>query len=266
MDERRFFKFREGENGEMVKPFLDHLEDLRWMIIKMAITLIIAMIVAFGFRIQLVQIIQWPLDSIDPDLAGNLQALGVADSMTISLQLAFYAGIVISFPFLLYFLAGFVMPALTEKEKHVVIPAALVGFGLFLIGVFFSYFLVLPQALAFFFKDASKLNWVPSWTVREYYSFVSQFTIAFGLSFELPVAVLTCVKLGFLDAKRLGFFRPYAYVLILIFAAVITPTQDIATLLLMGVPMIFLYEICVVIAHFMKKKSDEDVHEIESSE
>ncbi len=248
-----WFRFREGD-GELVKPFLDHLEDLRWMVIKMSITLVSAMVLCFGFRTFLVRIVQRPLAQVDETLAGSLQALGVADSMTISFQLAFYCGIILSFPVLLFFVAQFVLPALTEKEKRVIWPAALVGFALFLAGVLFSYYVVLPKALAFFFADAGKLNWTPSWTVREYYSFVTQFTVAFGLSFELPVVVLVLVKLGILNAQTLGQFRPYAMVAIFIFAAIITPTQDILTLLLMGGPMFLLYEMCIWIARFMKPK------------
>ena len=97
------FKFREGEQGEAVKPFLDHLEDLRWVIVKMAAALGTAMLLAFCFRTQLVHVLQGPLKSIDPKLLKSLVSLGVADSMTISFQLAFYAGIVIAFPFLIYF-------------------------------------------------------------------------------------------------------------------------------------------------------------------
>jgi len=126
-----FFKFREGEDPEAVKPFLDHLEDLRWVIVKMAIALGIAMLVAFCFRTQLALILQLPLQALDPNLLKSLAAFGVADSMTISLQLAFYAGIVLAFPFLIYFTGSFVLPALTPQEKRAMLPAVLVGFGLF---------------------------------------------------------------------------------------------------------------------------------------
>jgi sec-independent protein translocase protein TatC len=85
----KIFKFREGEQGEAVKPFLDHLEDLRWVIVKMAIALGVAMLLAFCFRTQLVHILQAPLKSIDEKLLKSLVSLGVADSMTISFQLAF---------------------------------------------------------------------------------------------------------------------------------------------------------------------------------
>src|SRR4051812_10883380 len=108
---RSIFKFREAPESETSKPFLEHLEDLRWTIVKVALTLAIAMIVCFAFRSELVRILQAPLRVVDPQV-GSLRALGITDSITISFHLAFYAGIVISFPLLLYFLAEFVLPAL----------------------------------------------------------------------------------------------------------------------------------------------------------
>src|SRR5437764_10794392 len=101
------FKFREVPESEASKPFLEHLEDLRWTIVKVAITLVIAMILCFAFRGTLVRVMQAPLHEVDPQV-GSLRALGITDSFTISFHIAFYAGIVISFPLLLYFLAEFV--------------------------------------------------------------------------------------------------------------------------------------------------------------
>jgi sec-independent protein translocase protein TatC len=109
------FKFREVPEGETAKPFLEHLEDLRWTIVKMAITLVLAMILCFAFRTTLVQVMQAPLRVVDPKVA-ELRALGITDSIVISFHLAFYAGIVLSFPLLLYFIAEFVLPALTAME------------------------------------------------------------------------------------------------------------------------------------------------------
>src|SRR5438034_495287 len=104
---RDIFKFREVPESETSKPFLEHLEDLRWTVVKMAITLVLAMLVCFAFRSLLVRVMQAPLHDVDPQV-GALKALGITDSIVISLHLAFYAGIVVSFPLLLYFLAAFV--------------------------------------------------------------------------------------------------------------------------------------------------------------
>lgn len=253
MSLRKFLDFREAR--DMPKPFLDHLEDLRTMIIRIAVTLFVAMIASFFFRLAIAAFVQGPLLAVDPTRLDNLQSLGVADSMTISLQLSLYAGLVISFPVILYFIAQFVMPALTARERRVVLIASAIGFGLFLAGVAFAFFGVLPATLEFFYRDAQSMNWRPTWTVGEYYSFVTQFTLGFGLAFELPVVVLALVKTGVLTHAQMRATRPYAIVVIFILAAIITPTTDMFTMLLMGAPMVLLYEACIWIAKRMESAS-----------
>ncbi len=130
---RDIFKFRDPPETETSKPFLEHLEDLRWTIVKIALTLSVAMIVCFALRSTLVRIIQAPLNHVGSQV-GTLKALGITDSIVISFHLAFYAGIVLSFPLLLYFLAEFVLPALTAVEKRFLFPAIAVSFALFLVG------------------------------------------------------------------------------------------------------------------------------------
>lgn len=252
MSLRKFLKFRDDRDAP--KPFLEHVEDLRRMVVRMAVALGAAMGAAFIFRAQIAAFVQAPLLAVDPTRADNLQSLGVADSMTISLKLAFYAGLIISFPALLYFLAEFVLPALTRREQKVVLLASLVGFGLFLAGAAFAFYGVLPQTLQFFFQDAQSMNWRPTWTVGEYYSFTTQFVLAFGLAFELPVVVLALVKVGLLEHGQMRATRPYAIVVVFLLAAVITPTSDVFTLLLMGAPMVLLYEVCIWIAWWMERR------------
>ena len=254
MDLSRLFEFRESTDDP--KPFLEHIEDLRWLLIKVASAIGVGMFISFAFRGTLAAIVQQPLAHVAPERAANLQSLGVTDSFTISLELAFYGGFILAFPVVLYFLAHFMLPALTAREKRVVFPAAVVGFGLFLIGVSFCYFIVLPGALEFFFNDAKAMHWQPTWTVREYYSFTTQMVIAFGLAFELPLVVLVLVKLGILDAATLRRSRTFAVVVIFIVAAIITPTSDLLTLLLMGGPMVLLYELCILIAGVMEHRAN----------
>ena len=249
----RWFHFREGKLDEG-KPFLEHLEELRWTLVKMAATLIAGMGASFAFRNDLVRIVQRPLHQIDPQLVTRLQVLGVTDPLTIAFQLAFYAGIVLTFPLLLFFLAQFVLPALTRQEKKYVLPAITMGFGLFLTGVSFCYFFVLPQTLGFFFGFAKSLEWTPTWTVRDYFSFVTQITLAFGLAFELPVAVLLLVYLGFVSFDFLNRTRPFAIIIILCLAVVIAPTPDVLTFLSLGAPMCLLYEVCIWLAWLVERR------------
>ena len=108
--------------------------------------------------------------------------------------------------------------------------------------------------VAFFYSDARAMSWQPTWTVREYYSFATQMVVAFGVAFELPLVVLVLVKLGVLDRVTLQRTRAFAVVVIFFAAAIITPTSDIMTLMLMGVPMVLLYELCILIAAVMERR------------
>src|SRR6478672_10316205 len=250
---RDVFRFRDLPESETSKPFLEHLEDLRWTIVKMAITLLVATVLCFIFRTALVHVMQRPLREVDPNI-GALKALAITDSFTISFRLAFYAGIVVAFPLLLYFLAEFVLPALTAMEKRFLLPAIFVSSALFLTGVLTAYFWLLPKTILFFFRDTQSLGWAPTWTVQEYYSFVTRFTIAFGLAFELPVVVLALVRFGLITYEFMARTRPYAIVLLFIFATIISPTPDVLTMIAMALPLCLLYESCIWITWFVKRK------------
>ncbi len=240
----------------LVKPFLEHLEDLRTMFMRIAITIVVAMIGSFIFRGQITEFLMDPLRRAVPEMSGSLRSLNVPDAMTISLKLAFYAGLVISFPIILKFVADFIFPGLTRREKRYVLPALVVGGGLFLTGVVFSYFMVLPAALDFFYRDAAVINIQPDWTATAYFSFVTQLSLAFGLSFELPVVIMVLVKLELLTFELMHKTRAYAVVAIIFVSAVITPTTDLLTLMALAGPLMILYEICIWLAYFMRPKPE----------
>jgi sec-independent protein translocase protein TatC len=141
-------------------------------------------------------------------------------------------------------------------EKKILFPAIGVSFALFLAGVLVCYFWLLPKTILFFFHDAESLGWAPAWTVQQYYSFVTRFTLGFGLAFELPVVVLVLVRFGLLTYEFMARTRPYAIVLIFILATIITPTPDVLTLIAMSLPMVVLYESCIWIAWFMKRRRE----------
>src|SRR5712692_2267040 len=250
---RDIFSFREPPESETSKPFLEHLEDLRWTIVKMSIALVLAMIICFAFRSVLVRVMQAPLHGVDQKI-GALRALGITDSIVVSFHLAFYAGIVLSFPLLLYFVAEFVLPALTAVEKRFLFPAIGGSFALFLLGVMIAYGWLLPKTILFFFRDTQSLGWTPTWTVQQYYSFVTKFILGFGLAFELPVVVLALVYFGLITYKFMARTRPYAVVLIFILAAIIAPTPDLVTLIAMALPMSLLYESCIWVAWLMERR------------
>ncbi|WP_193213344.1 twin-arginine translocase subunit TatC [Luteolibacter marinus] len=207
----------------------------------------------------------------DIDSRGNLQlmsALKPTETFMLSMKLSFFAGIVVSFPLLLMYILQFVLPGLHKHETKVLWPAMAVGFGLFLGGVFFAYFLVLPRALAFFYEWSLKLGVSNDWRIGEYITFATQFTLLFGLSFELPVVVMVFVKLGLLTYEAMSRTRSYAILAIVVVAAIITPTPDAFTLCLMAAPMILLYELCIWLAYFDNRKArrQEEAEERERME
>ncbi len=250
---KKVFSLREHREDEAVKPFLEHLEDLRTMLFKIVITLGVTMMVCFAFRFRLMHLVELPLQAV-PDMDMNqLQGRAPGDSMTISMHLAFYAGIIISFPVLLYFLADFVLPALTEKEKRLLLPGVGVGFGLFLTGVIFCFKVVLPMTLRWLAQDQRNMGMRPQWIVGDYIGFATQFVVVFGLTFELPVAVIALVKFGLLNSALLRRTRAYAVAVILLFAAFIAPSPDPITMGIFAGPMYLLYEACIWIAYGMER-------------
>ena len=249
----KVFSLREHKNTEEVKPFLDHLEDLRRMLFKVILTLGVTMMGCFAFRFRLMHLVEMPLENIPNFDATMLRGLAPGDSMTISINLAFYAGVIISFPLLLYFLADFVLPALTQKERRLVLPGVAVSFGLFLTGVLFCFKVVLPMTLNWLWHDQLNMGMRPDWTVSLYIGFATQFVLVFGLTFELPVVVIALVKIGLLNAALLRRTRAYAVALILVFAAFVAPTADPVTMSIFAGPMYLLYETCIWIAYWMER-------------
>ena len=220
-----------------------------------------------GLREQ-VEVLAKTMPSTELEQRGNLKmmsALKPTETFMLSMKLSFYAGIVLAFPLLLLFILQFVLPGLHRHEKRVLWPAMAVGFGLFLGGVLFAYFGVLPRALEFFYEWSGSLGVSNDWRIGEYISFAMQFTLLFGLAFELPVVVMVFVKLGMLTYETMSSTRSYAIVAIFIAAAVLTPTPDIMTLLLMALPMIVLYEICIWLA-WLDRRNNRLAEEREARE
>jgi sec-independent protein translocase protein TatC len=202
------------------------------------------------------QILRWRVND-DPAALAEAQRMHIdlvnltpAGGFFVAFQVAFYGGMVLASPFLLYFIVAFVFPALRLKERKYIYRALFIGGGLFLIGVAFCYFILMPVALA-----ASQMysQWLGlgamQWRAEEYISFVCKFMLGMGLGFELPVVILTLVKIGVLSYSTLRKMWRYMIVINLILGAVLT-TPEVVTQVLMAVPLYMLYEITVWIAWY----------------
>lgn len=307
------------DGGGPVKTFLEHLEDLRWLLIKSGAALLVCLIVCLYATDKIVTILKWPLkqsalqrpkhgpikvmvrfgtntlstfeittNRVGPvDLGTNgwaiahLEPIQVGSNILLTvrtetdppkdailqtatdlvyldpsapfmsaLHLSLYAGVLFASPFIFYFLAQFILPALKVKEKKYVLRACAVGVGLFFTGVAFCYFFVMARAL--YFAEVWSL-WmgvkVPEWRAETYFSFVTKFMLGMGLGFELPVVLLALVKIGILDYQRLRAMRRYMIVINLILGALLT-TPEVFTQVVMAIALQILYEISVGIARY----------------
>ena len=190
-----------------------------------------------------------------------MSAFQPGEAFMLSIKLSLYAGVVISFPLLLYFLLQFIIPGMLEHERKLLYKCMAIGFGLFLAGTLFCYFVVLPRVLTFFYTYSLEFGISNEWRIGYYLSFATQMILMFGLAFELPVVVMPFVKLGVLTYDMMKSTRRYAIVAIAILAAVITPTPDVATMMLMAVPMYALYEICIILAWMHERKENARARE-----
>ena len=320
-EERPEVQFEDEEEGGPVKSFLEHLEDLRWVLIKSGVALAVAFLFCLIGARHVVSAITKPLNdaarmrykktptvtvfvgtnvwgrfrpgtnalgafslgtnqsphaalelvgvpigsnmvlALQPttnavllEVADNPQQqlinLGPAAAFWIAVQVAMYGGLLIASPFIIYFVGAFILPALKLKEKKYALRGFAIGTGLFLTGVSFCYFALMPVALN---AAAQYSEWLgfssEQWRAEEYISFVCKFMLGMGLGFELPVVILSLVKIGILDFARLRAMRRYMIVINLILGAVLT-TPEVITQILMFIPLQGLYELTVWIAWY----------------
>lgn len=245
-------KFRDKE-----KPFLDHLEDLRGTMIKVFGTLIVSTIIAFIFYKGLIEVIKYPIikaNEAGANLDTELRVFSPVEGFMSVIKICLYAALIGSFPILLYFIGEFIIPGLNKKEKKLILPVVFASFILFSIGVVFAYFVVIPRALEFFDSFNAGVDISTDLRFKYTVSFITMLCLVFGLCFELPVVVLTLVKLDLLNSKMMRATRSYAIVAMFVLAAVITPTPDIFTMSLLAGPMVLLYEFCIWMAWYMERK------------
>jgi sec-independent protein translocase protein TatC len=171
------------------------------------------------------------------------------------MKVAFFAALIITSPFILYQIWKFIAPGLLPKEKKYVVPFVLSSSFLFISGVLFGYFIALPPAFEFFVSFNNKyLQAMLSF--KDYLSLFVTFLLGFGVSFELPIFMFFLAKLGIVNAKMLSKQRRYAILVIFVVAAILTPSPDALSQILMAIPLMFLYEISIFVVKFAEKKKE----------
>jgi sec-independent protein translocase protein TatC len=231
------------------QSILSHLVELRSRIIKVALALAVGSIVAFFFANQLTAILERPYYEANPE--NNLVSLEAGEQLGVLMRVAFFGSLILGSPVIFYQLWAFISPALTRRERKWVIPLVAVFVLLFVGGVLFGYTL-LPQALRVLlniFPDVQS-----DLRIGPYYSFVIRLMLAFGVTFQFPVFLFGAAAAGVVSSRQLAQGRRWAILVIVIAAAVITPTGDPITLAAMTIPLYLLYEMTLLAVKYLLRK------------
>lgn len=221
---------------------VEHLDELRHRLIVCAAAFGVALALCFWQNHLLLEVASGPL----PSSHKQLITFGVTEPFTTTLTVAAYGAAILSLPVLLYQAYAYVLPAFSDSERRVVLPIMLLAPLLFLAGVAFAYFVVMPAAVKFLlnFND-SRFN--VQVRARDYYGFFSMTMLAGGVVFQLPLAILAITRLGIVSVAQLSANRRYAYLAIAVVAAAL-PGVDPVSMLIEMVPLLVLYELSILLA------------------
>ena len=230
---------------------VEHLDELRSRIIFSAVTLVLALVVCFWQNSALLELANEPLpDGFEPI------TLSPTEPFMTTLTLSLYSAILLSLPVLLYHAYAFVLPALSPHEKRTVMPMLLMVPVLFIAGVVFSYFVVVPAAIDFLLNFNAD-DFSTQIRAREYYSFFSLSLISVGVLFQIPVGVLAVTRLGIVTPDQLAANRRYAFLVIAVLAMLL-PGTDPITMLLSLAPLVLLYEFRILLARFLGRPREPE--------
>lgn len=237
-------------------PLTDHLEELRWRIMKMLAFIAIGFGASYVYADTLFEVLTRPIQLAADGKHVTLIGTGVAEAFFTKLKVAFIAGIFLASPAILYQVWGFVAPGLHEHEKYYVIPFVVFGTFFFVAGAVFCYLLVFQVGYRFFLEQYATIGIEPTLRISEYLSFSARLLLAFGITFELPVLAFFFARVGMIDHNTLiGPWR-YAIVAIVVLAAVLTPGPDVASQLLLAGPLVLLYGVSIGVAYVFARKQE----------
>lgn len=243
------------------QPFLAHLEELRKRLVVCAIAIGIGFIICYIFSKQLFSFLILPLTKALP-ADSQLIFTNLPEMFITYIKVALVAGIILAIPIIFYQLWMFLAPALYQKEKGYCIPFVFFSSILFVAGSLFGYFVVFPYSFKFFMGFATEdIQALPS--VKQYFSFAIRLLLAFGLVFEMPVVVFFLTKIGLITPDSMKKFRKFAILSSFILSAILTP-PDVATQIMMALPIIILYELSIFISQGVHRKKKEKSNKVES--
>lgn len=245
-------------------PFTEHLEELRKRLITCFIAVGVGFILAYGFKEKLFEILTYPLVSV-MKTGDKMIYTAIAEAFFTYMKVSFIAGVGLASPVIVYQFWMFVAPGLYEKERRLVIPIVFLTTVFFVGGALFGYFIVFPVGFEYLLSFGTEII-KPMLSMREYLGFASTMLLAFGLVFELPILITFLAKLGVVTVPFLRKNRKYAILINFIVAAILTPSPDAVSQILMAVPLMFLYEISIFGAKIFGRKPPESAPEGDSED
>jgi len=237
------------ENGKL--PITDHLEELRWRIVKCLIAIAVGFFITYSFSRQIFNLLTYPLISAMPE-GGNLIYTSLQEAFVTYLKVSLFSGIVLATPVIFYQIWKFVMPGLYENERRYVFSFVITACFFFLLGAGFAFFVVFPFGFKFFLSfSTDRIAALPS--MKDYLNLCMSLLLAFGFTFEMPVIMFFLAKMGLVNHQMLRRQRKYAILIISIVAALLTP-PDVLSMALLGIPLWILYEISIWVTYFVGKE------------
>lgn len=250
MTEQPQAKAETTPNQDSDMSLVQHIGELRFRVTRAAYGIFVGMIACWGFSDQIFNFVRQPIQEYL--IGGGLVFTAPMDKFMAHIKLAFVAGLLLSSPFWLYQLWSFIAPALYRKEKKVAAGFIFFGTLQFLMGLLFSYYVVLPMAFKFLMSFGGDID-KPMITIDHYLGFVTQTAVVFGLCFQMPVVISFLGLLGVVSQRFLREKRRYAVVGISVVSAIAAPPDALSMILLL-VPMWILYELAIIIVGFLEKQ------------
>lgn len=265
------------EQDNKVMTFWDHLDELRWVLFRIVTVVAVFTVIGFCFKEQLFAVVLAPKESdfifyrllcrlsdvlhmpglCPGDFSSTLINTQLAGQFMMHAMVSVYAGVIVASPYIIYKLFHFISPALYDNERKYSVRVIVSGYLLFITGVLVNYFIIFPltfRFLAMYQVSADVQNTI---MLSSYVDTLMLLSLLMGIVFEIPVVCWFLGKIGVLHSSFMRKYRRHAYVVVLIVAAIITPTSDVFTLLLVSVPMIILYEASILIVKKLDKNVDD---------
>ena len=238
-----------SDNVTSQMSFLEHLEELRWRLLKSIIAIIFGGSFCFLFIDEIMQFLIAPIYNLSnpPDL----QVLKVQGMFMIKWGVALLGGVVVAIPVLTYQLAKFIGPGLHNDEKKVMVPLVFFSYLAFLVGIVFAFYVLIPYSLEFF-TSMGVIEVKNNFSINYYFSFITMLLLGSGVIFELPIVVFILSAIGLLTPAFMRHYRRHAIVVILVLSAFITPPDPIS-LVFISIPLSFLYEISIGVSWMVNR-------------